>query len=40
MTEKKRDYKAEYADFHGLPAQMKARAIAEMRCCEPNGALL
>ncbi len=26
MTEKKRDYKAEYADFHGTPSQVAARA--------------
>jgi hypothetical protein len=26
MTEKKRDYKAKYADFHGKPAQVAARA--------------
>lgn len=26
MTEKKRDYKKEYRDYHGKPAQIKARA--------------
>lgn len=26
MATKKRDYKAEYAAFHGKPAQIKARA--------------
>lgn len=26
VTEKKRDYKKEYKDFHGTPAQIKARA--------------
>ena len=31
MTEKKRDYKAEYADFHGKPAQIKARAERNAR---------
>ena len=26
MAEKKRDYKKEYRDYHGKPAQIKARA--------------
>lgn len=26
MAEKKRDYKQEYKDYHGTPAQIKARA--------------